>query len=145
MALRVRFQYPAGASLGYSIERLSDGLLYDFAIGGTSGGTFTANAATPIAPLLADSGNFAGRYKINLSPTPPSQFVDGDYCVTIHDQASGNAVVAQLTVVMHGGDDATVIPSNAGGGGADPWAQSLPGSYGPGTAGFALGVNPDIA
>ena len=30
MALRIRFQYQTGSVLGYSIERLSDGSLYDF-------------------------------------------------------------------------------------------------------------------
>jgi len=30
MALRIRFQYPTGGSLGYSIERLADGLFFDF-------------------------------------------------------------------------------------------------------------------
>src|SRR5689334_12301078 len=98
MALRVRFQYAAGASLGYSIERLADGLLYDFTPTGTTAGTFTASPVVPIASLPADSGNFAGRYKVNLTPTPTSQFLDGDYCVTIHNQAGANAVVAELNV-----------------------------------------------
>ncbi|MDB5350783.1 MAG: hypothetical protein JWN86_2030 [Planctomycetota bacterium] len=140
MALRLRFQYAAGASLGYSIERLSDGLLYNFAPSGSTAGTFTAAPTTVVAPLPADTGSFVGRYKVNLTSTPAAQFVDGDYCITIHNVASGNAVIAELDVVMHNGDDATVIPSGAS---ADPWNQSLPGSYAAGTAGFALGTNLD--
>jgi len=109
MALRIRFQYPTGARLGYSIERLADGLLYD-----PADGTFKAAPSAPILPLPEDSGIFAGRYKATLAPTPPVQFLDGDYCVTVHNAPEASAgiadVVADLMTVMHGGDDATVFP-----------------------------------
>ena len=65
MALRIRYQYPTGSSLGYSIERVSDGTYFNFQ---TS--TFSATPTTPIAALPEDSGNFLGRYKLTLSPTP---------------------------------------------------------------------------
>ena len=134
MALRIRFQYPTGSKLGYSIERLTDGSFYDF-----SNGTFVAAPTTPISNLLEDAGIFLGRYKVTLTPTPVAQFTDGDYVVTVHDQAASNNVVAELAAAMHLGDDATVIPGNA----VDPWAIPLPGSYAAGTAGAILGQNLD--
>ncbi len=135
MALRIRFQYTTGTSLAYSIERLSDGSLYDFA-----DGTFKATPATLTAALAEDVGSFAGRYRATQSTTPAAQFSNGDYCVTIHDAGSSNAVVGQLGAVMYNGDDATVFPS---GGGSDPWAVALPGAYGAGTAGSILGSRLD--
>ena len=103
MALRIRFQYPTGSSLGYSIERLADGLLYDF-----STFTFTQGPTTLIAALPEDSGNFLGRYKATLT-TPTAQFTDGGYVITLHNTAGGNAVVGELAAVMHGGDDAPIV------------------------------------
>ena len=94
--------------------------------------------ATLIQTLPPDTGNFSGRFKATLSPTPASVFLDGDYCVTVHNTGSSNAVIAELACVMHNGDDATVIPSGAG---ADPWTTMLPGLYAPGTAGNILGTN----
>ena len=137
MALRIRFQYQTGSQLGYSIERLSDGSLYDF-----SNGTFVASPATPISSLPEDTGIFVGRYKVTLTPTPVAQFTDGDYAVTVHDQAASNNVVAELAATMHGGDDASVIPQTSGSV-IDPWSVSLPGSYAAGTAGAIVGQNLD--
>src|SRR5438046_1709 len=118
MPLRVRYQYPTGSSLGYSIERLSDGTFFDF-----NDSTFKPTPTTLVAALLEDLGSFAGRYKVTLASTPTSQFTDGDYVVTVHNSASANIVVGELAVVMHAGSDTTVIPS---GGGSDPWATPLP-------------------
>lgn len=137
MSLRIRFQYPTGSKLGYSIERLSDGSLYDF-----STSTFVATPATPISVLPEDIGNFIGRYKLTLTPTPASQFIDGDYVVTVHDQANANAVVAELGATLHAGDDASVIPQ-PGSAVVDPWSVSLPGTYASGSAGAVLGTNLD--
>jgi hypothetical protein len=137
MALRIRYQYPTGSSLGYSIERVSDGTFFDFQ---TS--AFSATPTTLIATLPEDSGNFAGRYKQTLSPTPQSQFTNGDYVVTIHNTSASNLVVGELVVAMFGGDDATVFPT--GGSASDPWATLLPGSYAAGTAGAILGGNLDV-
>jgi hypothetical protein len=50
--------------------------------------------------------------------------------------------VGELAVVMHAGNDATVIPGSSGGG-TDPWATPLPGSYPAGSAGAILGSNLD--
>ena len=105
MALRIRYQYLSGSSLGYSIERLSDGTFFDF-----SSSTFNASPTTLIAALPEDAGNFLGRYKLTLSPTPAAQFTDGDYVVTVHNVGASNVVIDELAVVMHMGDDATVIP-----------------------------------
>jgi hypothetical protein len=143
MALRIRFQYQSGSSLGYSIERLADGLYYDFATTGSTAGTFTANPTTLIASLPEDSGNFLGRYKVTQSPTPATQFLDGGYCVTIHNLSANNRVVGELYATMHLGDDAPVFPS--AGGGSDPWATPLPGSYAAGTAGAIVGGFLDAA
>lgn len=113
MSLRIRFAYPTGSKLAYSIERLNDGLLYDFA---TS--AFDAAPAQPTAPLPEDTGIFAGRYKATLTPTPEAQFTDGDYVVTIHSQGEMAIqiadVQAELAVTMHGGDDATYFASFSG-------------------------------
>ncbi len=132
MALRIRFQHSTGATLGYSIERLSDGSFFD-----NFDTTFKASPSTPIAALPEDAGIFVGRYKANVN-TPT--FVDGDYVITIHD-LSVSVVVGQLACVMHSGDDATVIPGVSGG--SDPWAISLPGTYPTGSAGAILGQNLD--
>jgi hypothetical protein len=137
MPIRIRYQYTTGSTLGYSIERLSDGTFYDF-----NSQVFTATPATLIASLPEDTGSFLGRYKTTLVSTPTSQFTNGDYVVTVHNTAS-NLVVGELPVVMYSGSDNTVIPGN-GSGGSDPWATSLPGSYAPGTAGAILGSNLDV-
>ncbi len=137
MPIRIRYQYPTGSTLGYSIERLSDGTFYDF-----SNSTFTAIPSTLIASLPEDSGSFLGRYKVTLASTPTTQFTDGDYVVTIHNTVTNN-VAGELAVVMHSGSDSTVIPSTSGGG-IDPWATLLPGSYAAGTAGAILGGNLDV-
>lgn len=137
MALSIRYQSQAGSSLGYFVERMSDGTYLDF-----NDSTFKVNPTALIATLPEDSGSFAGRYRVNLTSTPASQFTDGDYVVTIHNTATANSVVGQLGVVMHAGSDATVIP--ASGSGSDPWAVTLPGSYPAGTAGAILGGNLDV-
>jgi hypothetical protein len=135
MALRIRYQHASGSSIGYSIERLADGLLFDFA-----SSVFSTTPGTPIAALPEDTGIFAGRYKVTLSPTPPAQFADGNFAVTIHDLVANN-VAGQLEVLMHSGDDAPVFSTGAGG--VDPWSVSLPGAYAPGSAGAILGQNLD--
>ena len=136
MALRIRFQYPTGVQLGYSIERLGDGMFYDF-----STSTFVATPATPIASLPEDSGIFQSRYTLTLSPTPVAQFADGDYAVTVHDKGAANNVVAELASTLHSGDDASVFPQVQAA--VDPWSVTLPGSYSAGTAGALLGLNLD--
>jgi hypothetical protein len=108
MPLRIRFQYPSGSSLGYSIERLSDGTFFDF-----NDSTFKPTPTTLIVTLPEDAGNFVGRYKATLASTPPAQFTDGDYAVSIHNGGSANSVVGELSVVMHAGSDSTVIPGGA--------------------------------
>jgi hypothetical protein len=115
------------------VERLGDGTFFDF-----NDSTFKASPTTLVAALPEDTGSFAGRYKITLASTPASQFTDGDYAITVHNTAALNAVVGQLTVVMHAGSDATVIPGTT-----DPWATLLPASYPAGTAGAILGGNLD--
>ena len=100
MPLRVRFQYPTGANLGYSIERLSDSAFFDFA-----NASFAIAPVTMTTPLPEDRGVFVGRYRTTLLPTPVATFTDGDYRITVHDLANSSAVVAQLAATMHFGDD----------------------------------------
>ena len=95
MPLRIRYQYPSGAALGYSIERLGDGTFFDF-----NDSTFKPFPTTLIAVLPEDTGNFAGRYKLTLGSTPVSQFTDGDYAVSIHNTTTANIVVGELAVVL---------------------------------------------
>jgi hypothetical protein len=142
MGLRIRFQYQPAASLGCSIERLNDGLLYDFATVGPTAGAFTASPSVSITAVPEDVGSFIGRYKATLTTTSPTQFVDGAYCVTIHNMASNNIVVAELGVDMHSGDDSPVFPGQASG--SDPWSTILPGSYPAGSVGAIVGTNLDV-
>jgi hypothetical protein len=141
MALRIRFQYQTAFSIGYSIERLSDGLFYDFATTGNTAATFCASPSVSISSLVEDTGVFVGRYKATLSTTSVNQFSDGDYCVAIHNLAANDIVIAVLRAQMHSGDDAPVFPSQ--GGGLDPWATAIPGGYPAGSAGAIVGNNVD--
>ena len=134
MALRIRFQYPTGSQLGYSVERLADGLFLD-----NADGTFKATPTTLIASLPEDSGNFLGRYKVTLSSTPVAQFTDGHYAITVHDGKNSNAVVAELAATFHNGDDQPAPAAVA----VDPWSVLVPGAYPAGSAGAILGRNLD--
>lgn len=134
MALRVRFQYLPGYTLGYSIERLVDGKLYDFA-----DSTFkTGPGATAVAPLT--EATYPGRYIATLAATAADQFSDGQYAIGIHDANQMDRLIAFLGAEMYNGDDSPVV---APGGGPDPWAIPLPGAYPAGTAGHILGSNLD--
>jgi hypothetical protein len=119
MSLRIRFQYTSKHSLAYSIERLADGLFYDFAPAAVApatgtGGTFTAKPATMTAPLPEDTGIFLGRYKTTLTPTPATVFTNGDYVVTVHDLDPDVTVVeGELGVTMFNGDDATPLAAGS--------------------------------
>lgn len=109
MPLHVRLQYPTGMGLEYSVERLADGLLYDFGSGAFSPAPAQPSAALPERPDLP------GVYSATLSPTPVSDWPDGDYSVAV--LAAGTAV-ALLSASMQAGDDATVSPAGGGGGSA---------------------------
>jgi hypothetical protein len=141
MGLRIRFQYQTGSSLGFSIERLSDGLYYDFTASGPTAGTFTINPISALNSLPEDTGNFVGRYKALYTQTPVSEFTDGGYCITIHNVAVSNLVVAEMEIDMRNGDDAPLFATQLGA--ADPWSAQLPGSYPAGSAGAILGSNLD--
>lgn len=136
MALRVRFQHAVGASLGYSIERLADGMYYDF-----SDGQFRASPATVVAPLTALAGPFAGGYSATLDPTPIDRFPDGEYSVGVHHLSSPGGLVGLMGATLSGGDDSPVL---ATGGASDPWATPLPGAYAAGTAGFLVANRLDV-
>jgi hypothetical protein len=101
MSLRVRFSYPTGATLTYSVERLSDGQFFDF-----TSSTFKSSAwVSQRRNLLERSGVFAGTYADTLVSTPQVTWQDGDYNIAIHDNALANQVVAMAPFRMAGGDD----------------------------------------
>ncbi len=131
MALRIRYASTPGASLGYSIERLADGLYYDF-----SNAVFSAAPTTQINALTATTGNLVGLYRDTITSTPQTVFANGEYAVNIHNIGSSNVVIGVLGAIMANGDSAPILAL----GGTDPWAISLPGSYATGTAGAILGT-----
>lgn len=139
MPLRLRFAYDSGASLGYSIERLSDGLRYDF-----TDSTFKSNPALSnlIRALNERPLPWLGLYDDLLSSTPQVAFTEGAYAVIIHDRIANNRVLGVLETVMVRGDDSPVIPAAPA---QDPWDVSLPGAYTSGKAGFILGTYLDLA
>ncbi len=130
MAVRIRFQYSTGAVLGYSVERLADGLYLDF-----TDSLFRPNPASIVGSLIEDDTPFKGRYRVTISSTPSSQFLDGNYAVSIHNITASNIVIGILGLTIAAGDDMPWYP--------DPWSTSLPGSYAVGTAGSMLGTNLD--
>lgn len=108
MALRVRFQFTAGARLGISIEQLSTGFQYDF---GTN--AFVAAPVAVITPIVEGAGIYSGCYALTMATTPPAIFTDGDYCVYVHQVdavAPTPSVQAILACTMFNGDDATIFP-----------------------------------
>ena len=102
MALRIRFPYPSGNHLGFSVERLADGLKLDFA-----DSTFKASPGTPISTLPEQTGIYTGSYRAVLTPTI---WPDGDYGVTIHHTAEANVVLNELGATIRDNDDATYFP-----------------------------------
>ncbi|MBX6311854.1 MAG: hypothetical protein IRY99_02875 [Isosphaeraceae bacterium] len=143
MALRIRYIDTSGQTLGFSLERLADGYYYD-----TSDGTFKAFGsiasdhrflALTESVVSGFTGNGRSLYYATVASTPSAQFTDGEYAVLISDTTTGEPR-GLLAVIMHAGDDAPVFPSASG---VDPWAQSAPGSYGPGTFGNLVATNLD--
>ncbi len=109
MALRIRFQYFTGAQLGYSIERLSDGLFLDQA-----DMTFKANPTTQIGQLSESTSAYSGIYRATLLNTPVAQFSNGNYTVVIHRIDMNNSVVGLLQTQMINGDDNVIITGGTG-------------------------------
>ena len=131
MALRIRYASTPGATLGYSIERLADGLYYDF-----NNAVFTATPTTLMNSLTAATGLLGGLYRDTIASTPQSVFSNGEYAVNIHNIGATSAVIGVLGATMFGGDSAPVFAAPA----VDPWTALLPGSYLSGTAGAILGT-----
>ena len=109
MALRIRFQYFSGALLGYSIERLSDGLILD-----QSDMTFKSIPINAIGQLTEGSNPYSGIYRITISNTPVAQFSNGNYAISIHRIDMNNSVLGLLRTTMINGDDNNVITSGGG-------------------------------
>lgn len=113
MALRIRFQYLTGQNLGFSIERLADGLILDQA-----DMTFKITPGTVIGNLAESATPYQGLYKLTLANTPVAQFSNGNYAINIHNTLTGNQIIAVLSAQMISGDDNS-IPSGGSGGTVD--------------------------
>src|SRR3954466_1681780 len=111
MALHPEISAATGSSVGYSVRRLADQLLYDF-----SDGNFKANPITGIRALTESSGNYTGVFGETLTPTPTNQFVDGFYRIYFHDLSSANSVLDISLAQMSAGDDLAIASSTGGGG-----------------------------
>ena len=83
MPIRIRYQYPTGSKLGYSIERLErrDASI-DF---GTADVRRDQPGDADQRRSRRTPGASLGRFKATLASTPAAQFTDGDYAVTIHN------------------------------------------------------------
>lgn len=99
MPLPYMTQYAPGASLGISVSRLSDGLLWDFGVAQV----YAASPGTPIQALTPGTGNFLGKYSYTIASTPQAQWADGFYCVNLHLMSASNLVVGLDEVTMRGG------------------------------------------
>lgn len=99
VGLRIRFVSDPGRSLVCRIERLADGLLFDFDPATLN---FSASPAQPFAPVSEES---LGLYQKNLFSDAWGIFPDGNYCVTLHDTSAGNLAIGISEATMRGGDD----------------------------------------
>ncbi|MFM7591561.1 MAG: hypothetical protein ACKO85_07170, partial [Isosphaeraceae bacterium] len=109
MALRIRFQYFSGAQVGYSIERLADGLILD-----QSDMTFKTSPTIAIGQLNEGTSPYTGIYRVTLANTPVAQFTNGNYAISIHRIDMNNTVLGLLRTTMINGDDNNVITSGGG-------------------------------
>lgn len=106
MPMRGRVPYNGGKSVGMSVERLADGLFYDF-----STSAFVATPATPIQAVPEGVLPWLGVYMATLVLTPVAQFPDGGYCMYFHLMAEPDKqVIGTWFTAMHGGDDAPYFP-----------------------------------
>ena len=103
MALRIRFQYVTGTKLGYSVERLADGLFLDM-----MDTTFKSSPSQVIGILAESATPYLGLFRATLIATPVLQFSNGNYAISIHNTGAGNQVVAVLSAQMSSGDDNSV-------------------------------------
>lgn len=142
MPMRFRFQYSSGSNLGFSVERLADGLFFDFATSGSTAQTFCSTPTQQIMPVTEGAGVLLGSYNYTITNTPATVFTDGDYALRIHNIASADMVVGLIGDVMYNGDDEPVFPSGAG---VDPLTEVVPGSYASDSAGAAIGQIPTVA
>lgn len=105
MAMRARWAYQTGSNLAISVERLSDGLFYDFEVS-----AFVETPAQPTTPYPERVFPFVGSFQLTLDPTPPTVFTDGDYCLSVHNVTLNYEVVVELGATMKDGDDGPVFP-----------------------------------
>lgn len=114
MSLRIRYQYITGARLGFSVERLADGLFLDH-----SSMTFKASPTQTIANMTEGTSPFKGLYRATLGNTPVSVFTNGQYAIGIHGLDNSNLVISLLLSSMIDGDDNSVTGSGSSGGSVD--------------------------
>lgn len=105
MAFTITFSAAGGQTLKASIQRQSDGLLYDVA-----DSTFKTTPTTLLQTVPEGTGSFIGRYRLQITPTLVAQWTDGTYIVGIHDNAQANLVVQLLAGTMKNGDEAPYFP-----------------------------------
>jgi hypothetical protein len=121
MGISVLYETDPGLDLGFSVERLADSLVFDFA-----SGSFSASPASFVADLPeVTAGPYAGRgrYEARLGGSPPALgsalaldpavFPDGDYVVTVHDSAAGDVELEVLPLLIGGGSGGTGTVSRA--------------------------------
>lgn len=114
MALRIRFQYVTGMKLGYSVERLSDGYLWD-----ATNRKFQSAPGLPISNLTESTSPFQGLYRDTIASTPVTEFSNGHYAIAIHRRDNANQVISVLMSSMVNGDDNSVVSGSTGNGGID--------------------------
>ncbi|MEO6808425.1 MAG: hypothetical protein ABI353_04875 [Isosphaeraceae bacterium] len=106
VGLRIRFVSDPGRSLVCRIERLADGLIFDFDPAALN---FGETPGQPFAPVTEES---LGLYQKNLFSAPWGVFPDGNYCVTLHDTSAGNLAIGISEATMRGGDDSPSAVTN---------------------------------
>ena len=106
MAIPIRFAYPTKGDLGFSVERMADGLHLDFATM-----TFSPSPVSWTNAMAEMPWPFLGQYVATLKTTPPAEYPDGEYAIGIHDLGNNALVVAMFGETLRGGEPASVFPA----------------------------------
>ena len=85
--IHIRFIANLGSAIQCRIERLMDGLIYDF------DPTVMAFSSTPGQSFGLTIEQGLGLFSMNLSTSPESGFPSGEYCVSLHDTRAGNQAI----------------------------------------------------
>jgi hypothetical protein len=128
----IGFQSAPAQTLGVSVRRLSDRLLFDHA-----DGTFKGSPTTRIAALPEGTGPDAGSYDLGLA-TVADNWPDDYYQFTVHDTGGDARVVGMMVAWIPGGDG--LAPPAAGGGGSSGPVTVAPASVAAIAAAVGAGV-----